>query len=123
MLDRARVLVQDDIEGVAPGLPLTWRMLTGTTGRVDSPRVATLTQSGRTLRVQLLSPASARFVSRQAIPPTRIENQNEGITVLEVNIPAVDSRTDVRIAVLLSPVGERWPKESLPKIIALDEWE
>jgi hypothetical protein len=123
MLNRARVLVQDDIEGLAPGLPLTWRMLTGTTVNVDSPGVATLTQSGRTLRVQLLSPTSARFIARHAAPPTPIENQNEGITVLEVKIPATDSRTNMRIAVLLSPVGEKWSKESVPEIVPLDEWK
>jgi hypothetical protein len=123
MLDRARVLVQDDLEGVPPGLPLTWRMLTGTAVRVDSPRVTTLTQSGRTLRVQLLSPTSARFVARHAVPPRPIENQNEGITVLEVNIPPTNSRSNTRIAVLLSPVGEKWPKESIPEIVALDEWK
>jgi hypothetical protein len=123
MLDRARVLVQDDVTGFAPGVALTWRMLTASNVNVGSPRVATLTQDGRILRVELLAPTSARFVTRHAVPPTAKENQNEDITVLEAEIPAAHTRRDMRIAVLLSPVGEKWPQRAVPEIVPLESWK
>jgi hypothetical protein len=123
MLDRSRVLVQDEVTDVAPGIALTWRMLTATTVNIRSPRVATLTQDGRTLHVELLAPTTAQFGARPATPPTPHENPNEGITVLEVVISAHPTKNSTRIAVLLSPVGDKWPERAAPPLVGLDEWK
>jgi hypothetical protein len=122
LLERSRVLVQDDASGVTPGVPLTWRMLTAATVTLDSPRRAVLTTAGRTLHIELLSPAEARFTSHPATPPTAAENPNHGITVLETGVPAADQPADARIAVLLSPVGEKWPVRPPPAVLPLSQW-
>jgi hypothetical protein len=123
MLDRKRVLVQDEVTGLAPHVPLTWRMLTATQVAIESPRIAILTQAGRTLKMEILAPVSARFVARQAMPPTAVENQNQGITVIEATLPAATTRRDVRIAVLLTPVGEKWISSAAPGVVALEDWK
>ncbi len=123
LLDRARVLVQDDVTALRAGQSLTWQMLTETTVRLDSPHVATCTRDGRTLRVEILAPGSAQFSVRAATPRTARENQNIGVTVLVAEIAAATEARDVRLAVLLSPVGEKWPVASAPAITPLDEWK
>ena len=123
MLDRNRVLVQDDVTGLAPGVPLTWRMLTATNVTLDSPRRATLTHAGRTLTLEILQPSSAAFIARHAKPPTVVENQNKGITVIEATLPAAETRRDVRIAILLTPIGELWGTSEAPEIVALEKWK
>jgi len=123
MLDRARVLVQDEATALPAGMPLTWRLLTETTVRLDSARVATLAQDGRRLRAEILAPAHARFETRPAKPRTAAENQNRGVTVLAVEIPGTAAASDVRLAVLLTPVGEKWPARAAPAIVPLDDWK
>ena len=114
LLDRARVLVQDEVETMKSATPLTWQMLTGAKIELDGRR-ATLTQNGRILRVEILTPDSARFSARPATPPTKAENQNEGITILSTRIETKQG-TDARIAVLLTPVGEKWPELPAPAL-------
>lgn len=123
LLDRARVLVQDEVGGLKPGVPLTWRMLTPAEITLDG-RQAILRQNGRTLRVEILEPATARFSTRPAVPPTPVEGQNEGVTELIAEVPAAaGSAADVRIAVLLTPVGEKWPVRPAPALQPLKEWK
>lgn len=123
LLDRARVLVQDDIRALQPGTPLTWQMLTGAQIELEGRR-ATLTQNGRTLRVEILTPETARFATRPARPPTTAEDQNEGISALVAEIPAAvgERAADTRVAVLLTPVGEKWPQLPAPRLVPLEEW-
>lgn len=122
LLDRSRVLVQDEAEGLAPGTPLTWRMLTAARVELDGRR-AVLAQNGRTLRVEILAPAHARFATRPARPPTAREEQNEGITELLAEVPpAAGGPADVRVAVLLTPTGERWPERPAPALTPLEDW-
>ncbi len=112
LLDRARVLVQDDLTGVKPGTALTSRVLTGARVSLSSDaRTATLTQNGRTLRAEILAPAGAKFSSALARPPTAAEKQNNGVTALTAEFSA--DAPDVRLALLFTPVGDHWPA-SLP---------
>lgn len=123
LLDRSRVLVQDEVEGLKPGVPLTWRMLTPAEV-TTSGRQATLTRNGRTLRVEILTPETTRFTTRPATPPTAVEEQNQGITELIAEVPATAGQeTNVRIAVLLTPVGEKWPVRPAPVLGALEAWK
>jgi hypothetical protein len=119
-LDRSRVLVQDEVTGLKPGTALTSRLLTGSRVKLDDPRHATLTQGGRTLRVEILSPEDATFVSAPAKPPTAAEKQNEGITALTAQVTAMTP--DLRIALLLTPVGDRWPSRPAPALTAVTAW-
>ncbi|HEX2860211.1 MAG TPA: heparinase II/III family protein [Lacunisphaera sp.] len=123
LLDRARVLVQDEVSGLKPHVALTWRMLTGAEVTLAG-RQATLRQNGRTLRVEILEPDNARFTRRPAAPPTAVEEQNAGITELVAEAPAAaGEKTDVRLAVLLTPVGDKWPVQPAPALESLDTWK
>lgn len=121
LLDRSRVLVQDDVAGLKAGTPLTWRMLTGAEIRLEGAR-ATLTKDGRTLRLEILSPAGATFATHPAAAPTAAEGKNDGITELTATVPAAAAEGDVRLAVLLTPVGEKWSVYAAPTLVPLDQW-
>jgi hypothetical protein len=121
LLDRSRVLVQDDIDGVAPGTPLVWRMMTGARVARDGGRGALLERDGRSLRVDLLAPPEAQWTTGEARPPTAAEDPNRGVTELRIDVPA--GPPDLRIAVLLSPIGEPWPAvRPAPPLTPVAEW-
>lgn len=124
LLDRARVLVQDEVEGATDSRLLSWRMMTG--AKIDlsaDGREAKLTQDGRTLVAHLLAPAGpeARFTVLSAAPPTPAENQNKDIRILALEVPA--SSRLVRLAVLLSPEGPKWRDLPSPTVMPLEEWK
>ncbi len=123
LLDRARVLVQDDLVGVKPGTALTSRLLTGAKIALSADsRTATLTQNGRTLRAEILVPPGAKFSVAPAKPPTSAEKQNEGITALTAESSA-DS-AEARLAILLTPVGDHWPASlPSPALSSLIDWK
>lgn len=119
LIERRRVLIQDELTALNAGTPLIWRMLTGTQVRIEDPHRAVLTQDGRTLRIEILAPADATFSTHPARPPTAAENQNDGITALEAAIPARTQATDVRVVVLLTPGNI---PASAPEIQPLSDW-
>jgi Heparinase II/III-like protein len=123
LLDRARVLVQDEYRPTQSGLPLHWTMVTrAKVDLADDGRSATLTKEGRTLRVDLLEPATARLHLGSTKPPTAAENQNEGTAMLAIDVtPRADAGT-TRVAVLLTPIGEKWPKLAPPLLDSLADW-
>ena len=76
--------------------------------------------------MEILTPESARFATRPATPPTASENQNEGITILYTEIAvAAESLPpgDMRVAVLLTPLGEKWPQLLAPALTRLEDWK
>lgn len=122
LLDRSRVLVQDDVTGLRRDETLVWRLLTAADVVIDDARHATLTRAGRRLRAEILTPADASFSTRAATPPTAAENQNQGITVLVATL--APQAADTRLAVLLTPLGDGWPASPPPpEIVALDHWQ
>lgn len=120
VLERSRVLIQDEIQGAATREPLNWRLVTGARVRVESPTRVVLAQDNRTLRIEVLAPADATFATRPATPPTPAENQNSGMTVLTAT--ATLAGPDGRIAVLLTPIGDRWPEQSALDLKSLLDW-
>jgi hypothetical protein len=115
LLDRARVLVEDDVAGFDGAKPLRWAMLTGAkVALAPDGRTATLTQDGRTLRAEILAPARIQFSTTSAAPPTSAENQNAGIRRLEIQLRP--GASPARLAVLLTPVGDRWPVLPAPEL-------
>ena len=118
LLDRQRVLVQDEIEAEKP-VEVVWTMLT--------PANVTVTSAGAELAIgksglamRILEPAGARFETMSANPP-KPEARNRGITKMVVRLPAKVSKT--RIAVLMTPhpVGTE-PSERTGAIDPLDRW-
>ena len=103
------MLVQDELTGLKPNTPLVSRLLTA--GKISlsaDARTATLTQDGRTLRVELLTPAPAKFTTRPADAPTAKERINRGITALSAEF--TPTTPDAQLVILLTPVGDHWPK-------------
>jgi hypothetical protein len=123
LLDRARVLVQDEYQPGQTNLPLHWVMVTA--AKIDINPMgnsAVLTSHGRTLRVDLLEPTTAKFRIGSTKPPSSIEMQNDGTAMLAID---VDPNTDgslTRVAVLLTPVGDPWPVLNPPILEPLVQW-
>ncbi|HEY1764597.1 MAG TPA: heparinase II/III family protein, partial [Opitutaceae bacterium] len=123
VLDRSRVLVEDELTRAISGVPLHWAMLTSASISLSANgRSALLTQEHRQLRVDALTPADARFRVGSTKPPTAAENQNEGTAMLVLDVPAPASVSDLRIGVLLTPVGDRWPALPPPAPERLSDW-
>lgn len=123
LLDRARVLVQDEYRPAQPGTPLRWTMMTG--AKIDlagDGRSAMLTSHGRSLRVDLLEPAAARLRLGSTRPPTAAENQNEGTALLAIDVTPEADAGVTRLAVLLTPIGEKWPRLGPPALGPLADW-
>ena len=122
LLDRARVLVQDDLTGLKPGTPVTSRLLSDAKITLSADaRTAMLVQGGRTLRAEILAPAGAKFTTAPAHPKLATERQNNGTTALTAEFTAEGA--DVRLALLLTPVGDHWPAAlPPPTLTALAEW-
>lgn len=122
LLDRASVLVQDEVTGLKPGTSVTWRLVTGAKVKLDDARHATLAQNGRMLHAEILAPAGATFSASPARPPTAAEKQNDGVTALAAEI--APGTADIRLAILLTPVGEHWPAlPPAPLLAPLADWK
>ena len=123
LLDRARVLVQDEYQPTRPGTPLHWTMVTGAkVGLVVDGRSATMTKNGRSLRVDILEPVSARLHIGSTRPPIAAESQNEGTALLAIDLTPEASPGVTRLVVLLTPVGDKWPQLGPPALRPLADW-
>jgi hypothetical protein len=123
LLDRARVLIQDEYQPARPGTLLHWTMVTGAKiGLTVDGRSATLTKNGRLLRVDILEPVSARFHLRSTRPPTAAESQNEGTVFLAIDLPPEAISGVTRLAILLTPAGDKWPQIGPPALKHLADW-
>jgi hypothetical protein len=121
MLDRCRVLLRDELQGVAPGTRVRWGMVTHATVKI-AESTATLTQDGKALRAEILEPAGARFEivpTEQAHGDTFMTRDSRMIAI-EV-AAAADGPTEV--AVLLTPVGAHWQSLPPPPRQPLAEWK
>jgi hypothetical protein len=85
-------------------------------------RSVSLVQGDHSLRLDILSPATAHWSADAATPPTAAERQNEGCTRLSTEAAPAEGAASVRLVVLLTPVGEKWPALPVPKIEPLDDW-
>ncbi len=123
LLDRSRVLVQDEYQPMPTNLPLHWLMVTKANIALSNDgHSATLTSGGKTLRVDVLEPASAKFHVGSAKPPTPDEIQNVGVSILAMDVNPISTGNLTRLAVLLTPVGDKWPRLNPPVLVSLDEW-
>jgi hypothetical protein len=120
---RSRVLVQDEFTALQPGTPVRWAMVTGERVALSADgRTAELEHGARRLRLQVLEPAGARFTSRAAAPPTRREDPNTGDSLLSLEVPPGGAMGDLRIAVVLTPEGDRWAAGPVPAVTPVADW-
>jgi hypothetical protein len=121
LLDRSRVLVQDEVSGRQGGEALVWRMLTETQARVaEDGREAILSAKGKSLKATILSPAGAIFRVDDLVPPTPQESPNTSVDVLTIEVAA--GPPEERIAVLFTPQGGEAAARPVPALKGLAEW-
>ena len=115
MLDRERVLVEDEVEAEQP-VDIVWGMHTPAEISIDGA-LATLQQGAETVQAKIITPAGARFEVASATPSRPDENQNAGIHKLLVRLP--DKTRQVRIAIVIDTnKGSATPLTAAP----LAEW-
>jgi hypothetical protein len=123
MLDGSRVLVQDEYTGLKPGIPVRWAMMTGSDIKVSADgRTALLSKAGRQLRADALVPDGCRFETTSARPPTSRENPNDGFSMLTVESPPSAAASDLRVVVVFTPEGDKWPKDRVPYVTPIADW-
>jgi hypothetical protein len=104
-----RVLIADELRGLAPASPVRWQMATRAKVSLDG-RIATLRQDGRTLTVEVLAPATAAFQVQPASAPADDYNApNPGVQLLSLTVPAPADGA-LALQVLLTPVDPLPPK-------------
>jgi hypothetical protein len=114
LLERRRVLVQDEVQASRP-VQIVWSLHTRAKVELQGAR-AILTLGKAKLEARLLSPEEAQFAVVSANPPAP-QAQQPDVRTLVVRLP---QRTrQVRLAVLLTPGGERG---SAPALVPLDAW-
>jgi len=104
LLDRRWVIVQDEVEGTG-GAEIAWQMHTGAKIELKGDR-AVLRQGGRILTARILSPSGVAFAAEpaKAPPPQR---QQPDVRKLVVRLAGAEGL--IRLAVLLSPIGDAVP--------------
>ena len=123
MLDRARVLVQDEFTALEPATAVRWLMMTGASIRLSPDgRSALLLQSGRELRAEVLAPEGGRLRVAPAAPPSAAEDPNTGCAELVLETAPRGAPSDLRLAVVLSPVGDRWARLAPARVEPIADW-
>ena len=118
LINREKVLIQDEISGVKKGKLIRWNMITEAQIRIlKNRKIALLEKGGKTMVVSLLSPSSGQFSSRDATPPRKDENQNEGYQRLVVDCFEKGEKTV--LSILFSP---NKIFEETVSIIPLEDW-
>ena len=115
VLDRERVLVEDEIEAEQP-VDIVWSMHTPAEISIDNAS-ATLRQGTETVQAKIVAPAGAAFEAASAKPSTPNEHQNAGIHKLIVRLPEKTKQTRFAI-VIETNQGSATPLKAGP----LAEW-
>ena len=117
LLDRTRVLVQDEIELSAPA-EVAWTL--HTRAAIDAKgATATLRHGESRLHAAILEPEGAAFEVASATPP-KPQAQNEGVQRLLIRLPDV---AKTRLAVLLTPYRGDAPPAARPALEPLAKWK
>lgn len=117
VLPGRRVLIQDELTGLAPGTRVRWQMPTRAQVTVNGTN-AHLAEQGQTLHARLLADGGAFTVGPADPPADDFNAPNPGVSLLAVDLVAPANGT-LRIAVVLAP----GPQPSAgPELVPLDEW-
>jgi len=83
---------------------------------------AMLTKDGQTFQAEILLPTNTSF--KIVMPPPLVEKEKHrrNISMLAATVqPAAGE--NVRIVVLLTPVGDKWKEFPVPEIEPIGEWK
>lgn len=120
MLDRNRVVIQDDLTGLAANTILEWQMVTMAQITIaEDRRSALLTKDGKTCVVNILAPDHATFHVNALTPDSSKENQNQDFSLLVAEV-RITVPGDARVIIGMRPVGGRWPTQvpnDLPDVL------
>lgn len=112
-------LVQDEFRAADRAAMIRWAMVTRADVTIDGAGRATLVQSGRRLRFQVVEPASAVLeIFPTDPPPAATDSRNEGTRMLGFKV-GVSKDQIQRIVVRLAPEGI---SDSPSKITPLANW-
>jgi hypothetical protein len=121
LINKEQLLIQDEVQA-EKSADIWWFMHTPAAMKIENDgRVAELSQVGKQLRAEIISPADAKFEIRDAqplstSPQPEHQARNEGVRKLTIHLNGAKS---LRLAVLLSPSGSQ---KELPKLLTMPEW-
>jgi hypothetical protein len=118
LLDRSRVVVQDEIELKKPSADILWGVITEADVKLKNNK-ATLTKDKKVMAVEILSPANAKFevISTKQSPPQAVNKDTRKLA-----IRLKPGKKSVRIVTVFTPVGSNWPKKPKTEIVPLSGW-
>jgi hypothetical protein len=116
--NRRAVLVQDEFD-LEKLCEVTWAMTTDAQITTKTGGTAVLTLGGRKLIARVLSPADTEFTVESA-EQKHPQKVNKGVSRLVVRLP--QTKGNVRVAVLLSPVWKDGDPVRSVRLRPLAEW-
>jgi hypothetical protein len=98
-----RETIEDKLTGGGKAATVRWGMVTPATLKMESPTRGWLEQSGKRLRIEVLSPAGATLQSWPADPPPHdYDERNPGVSVVGFTVP-VGAGEKATLKLLLQP--------------------
>ncbi len=116
--ERRAVVIQDEYM-LKTGVAVTWAMTTDAEITIENTQHAILTQKGKTLHVNILTPVDASFVVESAERP-KPERRNRGVRRLLAQVPA--GAKAVTVTVCLRPDWPEGGPVALPTMVPLKDW-
>uniref|UniRef100_UPI00359030B0 Heparinase II/III-like protein n=1 Tax=Spirosoma fluviale TaxID=1597977 RepID=UPI00359030B0 len=119
VVDKAYVVVQDEIETSPAEATVRWTLLTSATVKVTGANQAELTKDGKVLTIQVMEPAQIDFKTWPTEPVYDFDAPNPGTTLVgfEVKLPA---NTKSVIQVTLTPGSSAGQKKK--PVEPLSQW-
>lgn len=119
IVDKAYVVVRDEVETAAAPATVRWTMLTPATVKLIGPNEAELTKDGKTLRLQVQEPARITLKTGSTEPTHDYDAPNPGtvLVTFEATIPA---NTKGALTVLLVP--QKSAGKAKPTLQPLAQW-
>jgi hypothetical protein len=120
IVDKAYVLIRDEIKTLDKPTKIRWTMLTPATVNINSSNSAELIKDGRRLTLQVKSPGKVTMKTWSTDPPNSYDAPNPGTTLVgfEIDVPA---GTEETLEVLLIP--EKASKKVSAKNRPLNSWK
>ena len=119
IVDKAYVVVRDELEASAAPATVRWTMLTPATVKLIGPNKAELTKDGKTLMLQVQEPAGISLKVTAAEPTHDYDAPNPG-TVLITFEATVPANTKAALTVLLLP--QKSAGQAKPRVQPLAQW-
>lgn len=120
IVDKAYVLVQDEIETLDNSTTIRWTMLTPADVKITGTNKAELAKDGKKLTLQVQAPANVSMKTWSTDPPNSYDAPNPGTALVgfEVTLPA-NSKNVLRVALIPEKAEKKVNKKAAP----LEKWD